>query len=171
MANADQPRGLWPVRHLLGGEIRTSKYTLTTGATVFIGDVLKAVAGGTVEAAAADDGVIVVGVSAEYIAAGAAGTKVKVWDDPYIVFGIQADTGTAVNAADIFRASDHVAGSGSAVTKLSGHELDSSEAAAGSGVQLFIIGKIKQPDNAWGEHVDLEVIFNEHIYRKVQAVV
>ena len=171
MANADQPKGMWPVRHLLGGEIRTSKYTLTTGATVYIGDLLKAVADGTVEVAAADDGVIVVGVSAEYIVTGAAGAKVKVWDDPYIVFGIQADTGTAVNAADIFRSSDHVAGSGSSVTGLSGHELDSSEAAAGTGVQLAIIGKLKRPDNAWGEHVDLEVIFNEHLYRKVQAVV
>ena len=164
MANADRPRGMWPIRHLLGGEIRTSKYILTTGATVFVGDLLKAVTGGTVEAAAADDGVIVVGVSAEYIAAGAADTKVQVWDDPYIVFGIQADSGTAIAATDVFRAADHVAGSGSATTGFSGHELDASALAGGGGDQLKVIGKMDAPDNAWGEHVNLEVIFSEHMY-------
>ena len=41
MANSDWPRGLWPIRSKSGGEIRTTKYTVTTGATIYIGDVVE----------------------------------------------------------------------------------------------------------------------------------
>lgn len=167
MANTDNPRGLWPIRHLCGGKIRTNSYTLTTSTAVYQGDVLKVVAGGTVEPAAADDGIIVVGVSAEYVAAAdaAAGTEIQVYDDPYIVFGIQCDSGTAAAATDVFHAADHVAGSGSSTTGMSGHELDSSELASGSQDQLQVIGLVNRPDNAWGEHAKVEVIFKQHLYR------
>lgn len=167
MANVDSPRGFWPLRHLSGGEIRTTKYILTTGATAYQGDLLKGVAGGTVEPSAANDGIIVVGVAAEYVddSASAGGKTILVYDDPNIVFGVQADSGTTVAATEVFATANHVAGSGSATTYQSGHELDSSD--LGTGLQLRVIGKIDTPDNAWGEHVNLEVIINEHILRDV----
>ncbi|MCR4288281.1 MAG: hypothetical protein NUW09_09755 [Deltaproteobacteria bacterium] len=169
MANVDNPRGFWPVRHLCGGEIRTNEYIVTTGSTVYQGDLLKVVDAGTVEASAANDGVIVVGVAAEYASdsGSAGGVKVLVYDDPYIVFGVQADTGTAVAATEVFETANHVAGSGSATTLLSGHELDASDIA--SGAQLKIIGKINEPNNAWAEHVNLEVLINEHLYKAAVA--
>lgn len=168
MANVDNPRGFWPVRHLCGGEIRTNNYPMTASTTIYKGDLLKAVNGGTVEPSAADDGVIVVGVAAEYKVSAATGTtEVAVYDDPNIVFGVQADTGTAVASADRFETANHVAGSGSSTTKLSGHELDSSDIATGA--QLKIIGIINEPLNSWAEHADLEVLINEHLYKAAVA--
>jgi hypothetical protein len=169
MANIDNPRGFFPVRHLTGGEIRQTSYTLTASQTVYQGDLLKVVAAGTVQASAADDGVIVVGVAAEYKVAAASGiTKVSVYDDPYIVFGVQSDTGTDVELTDVFATANHVAGSGSATTKMSGHELDSDD--IGTGAQLKIIGKEDVPGNDWGDaHVDLHVLINEHLYKAAVA--
>lgn len=168
MANVDNARGFWPVRHLSGGEIRTNNYPMTASTTIYKGDLLKVVDGGTVEPAAADAGIIVIGVAAEYKVSAATGTtEVAVYDDPNIIFGVQADTGTAVAATERFETANHVAGSGSATTKLSGHELDSSDIATGS--QLKIIGIINEPLNSWAEHVDLEVLINEHLFRGAVA--
>lgn len=162
MANEDNARGFWPTRHLAGGEIRTEELVLTTGATAYQGDLLKVVAAGTVEPSGADDGIIVIGVAAEYVSdsGSAGGKKIKVYADPYIAFGVQADSGTSPTSADVFATANHVAGSGSATTKMSGHELDASD--IGTGGQLEIIGIIDRPDNSWGEHVDLEVRIAEH---------
>ena len=169
MANKDFPRGLWPIRHLTGGEIRSREYTVTTGSTVYTGDLLKAVNGGTVEPSAANDGIIVVGVAAHYVddSASAGGKKVQVYDDPYIVFGAQADSGTATTSADVFETANHVAGSGSSTSYLSGHELDASDIATGA--QLKIIGLVDAQGNAWGEHSDVEVLINEHLYKAAVA--
>ena len=166
MANVDFARGLTPLYHLTGGEIRTNKYTLTTGQIIYKGDILKVVAGGTVQAAA-NDGVIVVGVAANYVddSASVGGVEVNVYDDPYIVFSIQAD-GSNV-AIDVFATANHVAGSGSSTTGLSGHELDSSD--IGTGAQLKVLGKVETPNNAWGTNVDLVVVFNEHLYKAAVA--
>jgi hypothetical protein len=171
MANLDNPRGFWPIRHLAGGEIRTNSHVLTTSTAVYCGDLVKVVAGGTVEPAAATVGVIVIGVSAEYVAAAdaAAGRKIQVYDDPNIVFGVQADTGTAVAATDVFASADHVATAGSATTGQSAMELDSSDLATTAQAQLKVLGLVDSPDNAWGEHADLEVVLNEH-YLKSYAV-
>lgn len=169
MANKDNPRGFWPVKHLGGGEIRMREYTLTTGATAYQGDLLKIVDAGTVEPGAADIGLAAIGVAANYVSdSGSAGGKtIQVYDDPNIIFGVQSDTGTATTAADVGETANHVAGSGSATTGLSGHELDSSDIATGA--QLKIIGLMATPDNAWGEHSNLLVVFNEHFYKAAVA--
>jgi len=169
MANTDFPRGFEPLYHLTGGEIRTTDYTVTTGKTIYKGDLLVATAAGTVEPAAAGAGLSVVGVAAAYVddSGGAGGKTVPVYDDPYIVFSVQADSGTSVAASDVFATADHVAGAGNPTTKISGHELDSSD--IGTGAQLKILGKVDRPDNAWGEHVDLAVLINEHLYKAAVA--
>jgi len=169
MANVDNPRGFWPVKHLSGGEIRTHPYLVTTGATVYPGDLLKVVDAGTVEAAAANDGVIVIGVAAEYVndAASAGSKAVQVYDDPHIVFGVQADSGTAVAATEVFETANHVATTGSTTMYHSLQELDASDIATGA--QLKIIGKLDSPDNAWGEHVDLLVVIAEHMFNAAVA--
>lgn len=158
MANKDYPRGFFPVRHASGGEIRTRHYILTTGEEVFKGELIKAVAGGTVETAAADIGVAAIGVAAEYMDGTTAGTEVAVYDDPQIVFGVQADGTIAATA--VFATGNHVAGAGVAATGCSADEFDASD--IGTGAQLEVIGKIERIDNAWGTHCDLEVMFNEH---------
>jgi len=162
MANVDNPRGFWVIRHLLGGKIQTTKYILTTGATAYQGDLMVAQNAGTVTPATADDGVSVIGVASEYVtdALSAGGKTILIYDDPFIVFGVQADSGTSPTAAEVFETANHVAGSGSSTTYMSGHELDASDIA--TGLQMRILGKVDTPDNAWGEHVDLEVLLVEH---------
>jgi hypothetical protein len=168
MANTDKPRGLWPVRHLTGGEIRTERRILTASATAYTGEVLKVVAGGSVETATANDGIIVGAVAAEYKVAGASGTTwVNVYVDPNIVYGVQADSSATLDVGAVNATANHVAGAGSATTKMSADELNSSD--VGSGLQLKILGKIERPDNVWGDHVDLEVIFNEQLYKSLPA--
>lgn len=169
MANSDRLRGFRPLRHLTGGEIRLNKYTVTTGQIVYKGDLLKIVAAGTVQAAAANDGIIVVGVAAQYVndSGSAGGKTVMVWDDPQIVFGVQSDTGTATTAADVGATANHVATTGNTTTLISKHELDSSD--IGTGGQLKILGLENQIDNAWGEHSDLEVVIAEHFYKAAVA--
>jgi len=173
MANLDNARGFWPIRHLCGGEIRTNTYIVTTStAAIYKGDALKVVAAGTVEVAGATSGVIVVGVAAEWVTAAkaaTAGTTIQVYDDPFIVFGVQCDSGTAAAAIDVFSTADLVVTTGDTVLGISKHELDTSDLAAGSQASLKVIGLVDEPGNAWGEHADVEVLFNEHLYKAAVA--
>ena len=160
MANTDYPHGFKPVRHNSGGEIRSREYILTTGATVFQGEALKVVAAGTVEQAATNDGLIVIGVAAEYAddSASAGGVVVAVYDDPNIVFSVQADG--ALAATGVFATANHVAGTGTAGTGMSTDELDASD--IGIGGQLEVLGKVDTPGNDWAANVEVEVMFAEH---------
>lgn len=189
MANADRPRGLWPIRHLTGGEIRVSKYGLTvagSGTELTRGDPVMTVSDGTVIIATADlggDTTFIVGVCAGVSYKDASGNGVYsdylpdlttgfteviiyVWDDPDIVFGIQDDGDTTTLAAtNIHNCADIIfTGSVSTKTKLSVCELDGSTADA-TARNLKILGKIDRPDNAWGLNVDLEVLINQHAYK------
>jgi hypothetical protein len=167
MANRDQLRGLWPLRHLTGGEIRTNEYTVTTGEIIYKGDLVKIVAGGTVEIGAAAIGTAAIGVASEYVddSLSAGGVLIRVWDDPNIVFGLQCVTGQTPAATDVGATGDHIDTTGDTVTKLSKNEFNT----PGTNAQLKIIGLVRTPDNAWGEHADLEVIFNEHHYKAAVA--
>ena len=75
---------------------------------------------------------------------------------------VQADSGTALALADIGELGDHVATAADTTRKLSNHELDSSDVQAAGGTQFKLLGKIDEPDNAWGEHVNVKVMFNQH---------
>ena len=57
MANKDAAFGFRPTRHLSGGDIRTEEYAIAAnyGTAIYTGQVVEAVAGGGVEAAAAGD--------------------------------------------------------------------------------------------------------------------
>ena len=165
MANVDDPKGGWPIRHLCGGEIRSTPYILTTGARIYRGDVVELDAAGTVGAAEAGDATAAIGFAAEHKndADSAGGIKILIYDDPNIVFGIQQQTGGTIAAADVGLSADHVAGSGNTTTLQSGHEL--SLTVDTTAAQFLILGKISESNNDWGEHCDLEVIFNEHRYK------
>jgi hypothetical protein len=141
---------------------------MTASTTIYQGDLVKKVSAGTVEPASSGDAFDVIGVAAEYKVSAATGTyTIRIYDDPYTIFSVQADSGTALSAADIFKTNDHVAGTGNTATKLSGHEFDSSD--AGDGSQLRIIGKLDEVGNDWGEHVNLLVIINEHKYKSTNG--
>lgn len=159
MANTDFLRGFYPVRHLNGAPVMANEYIVTTGAIIYRGDLVSMAATGTVGAAVANDGIVVIGVAAEYVSdsGSAGGKKILIFDDPHIVFGVQCVTGYAIAATEVFVTANHIAGAGSAVTKLSGHELNS-----GAGNQMRVLGLVKTVDNAWGEHAEVEVLLVEH---------
>lgn len=171
MANQDFPRGLWPAGHLTGGQIGTRPYILTTGEVIRKGEVVKAVAGGTVEDSTKADAGIVVGVSADFVDdSGSAGGKiVNVYDDPDIIFGVQAKTGVTPAATDVFVTSDLETCTKTGILDVS--QTSDTELALDAAGQVKVLGKIENPDNAWGEHVDLLVIFNEHLYKYPVAAV
>jgi hypothetical protein len=134
---------------------------MVVSTTIYDGDLLQITTSGTVEPASSDAGSAVIGVAAEYKVSPSTGeTYVSVYDDPLILFGIQADSGTALSATDVGKSANHVAGSGSTTTRLSGHELDADD--IGIGGQLTIVNRIDQVDNAWGEHVEVMVLIKEH---------
>ena len=168
MANLDRPRGLVPLRHLTGGEIRVQEYIVTTGQIVYKGDVVKLVAAGTVEECDAADGVLAIGVAAQYVndSGSAAGKTILVWNDPHIVFGIQTTDSITTTAADIGATGDHLATTGDTTTLQSKHELNT----LGTNLQFRIIGLVKQRNNAWGEFSEVEVVFNEHQHKDGSGV-
>lgn len=167
MANVDFPRGLWPIRLLNGGcDFTANTYVMTTGQTIYRGDIVKVVAGGTITVAAATDGALAVGVAAEYVddSASAGGKTIRVYDNPSIVFGIQSDgTPAQTNVFDCADPTTYAAGSnGVSITELSS-TMGSAQA------QFKILGLVKDPQNSFGAHADLEVIFNEHFYKEIGA--
>lgn len=176
MANIDNPRGFWAVRHLSGGVPPTRRYSVDSNnaTAIFIGDLVKIEADGNITPAGAGDGCAVIGVAAAcydinkkpagYLPALNAG-YVDVWDDPDTIFGVQADGTTS--SEDIGATKDHVAGAGNTLTGISGHELDSDGSNQN---QLKIIGKIDTPDNSWGTNADIEVLIVEHHYRSTSSI-
>ena len=161
MANKDAPIGCKPIRHLHGAPISANTYTLKTGETVYKGDVVKKDATGTVLAASAASAQEAIGVAAHYMtdSLSAGGKEVAVYDDPNIVYAIQQQSGGSIAAADVHSSADHVAGAGSG--KLSGHELNLT-LVQGAGAQFLVLGLYDEPENAYGEHAVVEVIFNQH---------
>lgn len=174
MANSDTPKGFWPIRHKTGGTIRQSEYTIATGysTALFKGDVVKLVAGGGLEAAAAGDRFVGVFAGVKYVDAQGAQKYSKYWpastaatsiiayvyDDPDLVFGAQSAGSTV--AADVGNLTDHVAGTGSTNTGQSAHELNGS---SGTGVAGWrVLKKTGEPGNAYGTNVNLEVLPVEH---------
>lgn len=158
MANTSRIKGFYPVGHLTGGEIRTMPMTLA--GTVYKGDAVTAGSGGTITASSAGAGAAVVGVAAEY---GVSGDVIQVWADPFIIFGVECTT--AVAATDVFVCTDHVAGSGSALTYLSGHYVD----LDGNG-QCRILGLVDAPGNAWGANAQIKIVFAEHAFTTVAGI-
>ena len=174
MANADTPRGFWPLRHLTGGTVRLAEYTIASayGTDIFKGDMVKLVAGGGIEVAAAGNRVLGVFHGVEYTDASgevqfskhwpastaATNIKAKVYSDPQITFGVQSAGSTV--AADVGNLGDHVNTAGSTSTGQSNQELNGTTSTAYAGMR--VLGKIDQPGNAWGTNVLLEVQVYEH---------
>ena len=182
--------GFKPMRHLAGGTIRTSEYTIAIDydTAIYTGDPVKLVAAGGVEIAAA--GAIVTGVfqgvnyrdgdgdvkfSAYWPGAVANATDVValVIDDPFVTYSVFDDADSDfLTAADIGGCGNHVAGTGSAKTGVSGYMLDTSDCSnAQAGWKL--IRKVNRPGNAYGaangSQVEMEVWLNEPHYAPFTA--
>lgn len=182
--------GLKPVYHFSGGVIRPREYTIASGYTtdIFNYDLVELHTDGTLtQAAAAQTNLVGVFAGCEYTnAAGevifnkmwpasttATNIKAYVFDDPKIVFRVQADqvgTALAIDTA-VGECCDIVVGSGNTTTKTSGMYVDSSGTVSPTAAQLKILGS-GEPDGSFsavGTPMDLLVLINEHVFGAASA--
>jgi hypothetical protein len=87
-------------------------------------------------------------------------------DDPNVVFEIQeVSGGTALTAAAVgLNANIATVADASTTTGMSVTELDNATEAATADLDLKILGMVKRPDNAIGEHCKWLVQINTHSY-------
>lgn len=164
MANVNFPHGAIPIRHLNGGEIQANEYVMTDGQTIYRGDFVILTSSGTVSVATAG-ATNLIGVAAEYKTGN--GQTILVYDDPNIVFNVQA-SGDA-QLTNIGNNADIVATTGNTLTRISKHVLDSTNYGT-STAQLRVIGKVNEPNNEWGNYCDLEVVINEHLLKSAAGI-
>lgn len=187
MANVDRPNGLTPVRHLSGGTIRASVYSIAADYATKIHSgslVSRTGTGRNIALSDADGPAVGVFAGCEYVdvngdvqfrpywpapGAVATGTTVKafVFDDPQIVFEVQADG--AVVEANIGQTADVTVGTGSDSTGRSATELNSADINGTDGL-LTILGLSARPDNAYGTNAKVEVAIKLHELRSLAAV-
>jgi hypothetical protein len=168
--------GFKPHRHLSGGVIRAQEYLISAAYTTKIhtGAPVKIVSGYINLAAAGDTMVgIFGGVSyvnsagetkfSRYWTGEASATNIKafVYDDPDILFSCY-DDGVSDTTGD------HVAGTASDITGVSGAMLDTSTVGTDAGFRL--IGLVPAPGAAFGTangtQAEVIVLINEHLYAR-----
>ena len=90
-----------------------------------------------------------------------------VYDDPYMKFEIQGDTGTNSDVTDRHEVADYVNMGATVGNGISAAELDMSDLAATDG-SLKIVGFSTDPENneLGSAHMNYIVIFNEHTFKK-----
>lgn len=183
MANVNSPFGLRPVRHLTGGMIRLSEYSIASGysTSLFYGDPVEMTGTGQNIALAAPGNADNIGVFGGCRYVDAQGNQVfsKMWpasttateivalvyDDPDIVFECQIST---VAAGDVGNLVDWAAGTGSSATGVSGAYADESTKAT-TDKSLRIMRLVPRVDNAYGAYAKVEVVFIEHALKGVVA--
>ena len=90
-----------------------------------------------------------------------------VYDDPYMKFEIQGDTGTNSDVTDRHEVADYVNMGATVGNGISAAELDMSDLAATDG-SLKIVGFSTDPENneLGAAHMNYQVIWNEHTFKK-----
>jgi len=165
MANRDNPHGLAPLmRTLSGGCPSVREYTkdASEATALFINDVVSREDDGNLADGGTPGTTTYQGVNLVY-GAPATLTKHLVMDSPDALFEAQDNDDTDGFAeADMGLNCNLIFGAGSAVTLISGHELDESEIATTNSYDVHLLRKLDVPDNAYGEHVRVEVVFNKH---------
>lgn len=181
--------GFKPVKHVSGGVIRTNNfedYTIASayGTALYQGDpVMKAADGSIVLGAAGNvlycgifsgvsyiDSVTGDVIYNAYWPADQTATKIKafVYDDPWMKLMVEADQDTTpLVSGDVGMNCDHIAGSGSNITKLSGVQLDSSDQATGDGMFRVVGSAQDENETEWtsaGTTMDVYVVAVEHFW-------
>jgi len=176
--------GFKPYRHMSGGDIRNNEYDILPAYTtkIYTGDPVK-LASGYLNLAAAGDTMVGIFAGCSYVnsvgeqkfsrywtgEASATNIKALVWDDPDILFSCSDDGNSDyLTQADVGTTGDHIAGTGSVVTGISGAMLDTS--TVGTDLGFRFIERVKRDDNPFGttngDKVEVAVLINEHLYAR-----
>jgi hypothetical protein len=187
MANVDSPFGLKPLEYLNGspwnGQAR--RYYIASGLneTIYIGDPV--VLAGSADAEGKYATVKLATLSATNITIGpvvafepdptnlnktyhVAQTAQYCWvaDDPNIIFEVQMDSATTLEADDVGSNGILVTGSGSTVTGRSGYEADeSSFSGADATEMLLLLGIVDREDNELGQHCKAKVLISRQVHQ------
>lgn len=157
MANTDAAYGFKPWGPLLSSFPYTKD---ASAAESFINDVMMGEADGGVAPATAGS-VNVLGSNLTY-SAGSTAATVMISDDPDQKYQAQEDGTVTGGVAGIHAVIDHIAGAGSSTTKLSGHELDSSDLnVSGGGFQL--VDLVNREDNEVAANAEWICRINLHL--------
>jgi len=153
MANTDNPSGF----SYFGPLLRQREYRVDASNTpaLFIGDVIDVENDGNANAAAANS-IVKVGAGLTYLAVTTASTRANpfmVSDDTGQLYTAQDDAATTSAQTDIGNSVDHVAGTGSAVTRRSGHELGLGSLSTSDG-GFVLLELVRRVDNAFGANAD-----------------
>lgn len=176
MTNVDAPFGFAPLNHPTG-DLRLRQYPIVSGQTtsIFPGDPVKLITGGTLARAAAGERIIGIFMGAEYtntegrptfgywpsatVTADAVGLVVDATDAQ---FKVQADG--ALTAANVGNLANHIfTHAGSTAYQKSKAELNASDAGTDAG-NWRILGLYADPNNAWGTNAVVVVTPYLHEY-------
>jgi len=184
MPNTNAPRGFVPIRHLSGGTIRSSRYSIASGSgnAIHYGDLVKLLATGYIDVAAAGD-TNIIGVfqgwnskdasgdvrferrwAAGQTTLGGADADADVIDDPAVIFEAQASTFALTNVGNN---ADITATAGDAVSGLSRHSIDMS--SPGSGTAQIRILRLSSGSET-GAFAKVECLINEHLLKSAAGI-
>lgn len=163
MANTDGPKGLRPLGATSqGGPPRSRPYTKDASATVvYEHDVVTLEADGGIAAGGTPGTTLYRGVALHHHPTLTAG-DVLVMDSPGAMFAAQGDDGTDLLAADEGLNANLIFGAGSALTLMSGHEIDSNTKAVTATLDVKLEKLLKISGNDYGEFAKWVVTFNKH---------
>jgi hypothetical protein len=165
MANRDNPHGLASLgRTLSGGCPSVSQYTKDAdGATaIFVNDVVARDDDGKINPGGTPGTTTWQGVALNH-GAGSTITKHLVVDSPDALFEAQDNAATDGFAeVDMGLNANLVFGAGSAISLLSGHEINETGVNTTNTLDLHLLRLLDAPDNAYGAWGRIEVVFNKH---------
>ncbi len=165
MANADTPNGF-----LATPLLRARPYSVdaSNSTALFINDLVKYENDGNITPADAGSDYIF-GSTLDLLAASTAGT-VAVADHPQQEYHAQDDAAATGTQSTIFNNCDHVAGTGSSTTNLSGHELGFGSLAT-TVATCRILDAVANAANSAGDNAVWRVMLNEHAHNYKGAAV
>jgi hypothetical protein len=194
MANKDAAFGLKPIGKIgqNADNQGLTEYLIADNyaSSIYQGDPVKAVAGGTVEVAAAENTNLVGVFWGQFITKDpttgkptyrnyytqtnvANGEEIRafVYDDPYERFEIQSNNASASAATDVFELADIEYTAGSTINGVSKVELDDASFVTTS-AQLQVVGVSKDIENndLTSANVNFVVRINEHLYKQTVGV-
>jgi hypothetical protein len=194
MANKDAAFGLKPIGKIgqNADNQGLTEYLIADNyaSAIYQGDPVKAVAGGTVEVAAAENTNLVGVFWGQFITKDpttgkptyrnyytqtnvANGEEIRafVYDDPYERFEIQSNNASASAATDVFELADIEYTAGSTINGVSKVELDDASFVTTS-AQLQVVGVSKDIENndLTSANVNFVVRINEHLYKQTVGV-
>ena len=161
MANTQAAYGFKP----WGPVLSTKSLPKLSGASVVSQwDVVDLNSSGGLQAATAGSNVII--GSAAHNSAGSTADRVLVFDDPEQKFEAQDDGSATLAQGHVGNLADHVAGTGSAVTLISGHTLNATGASS-SGAGFLLLDLVQRLNNAYGAYGSMVVACNEHFQKYI----